>query len=632
MNKVQIGLFFLYVLSMWAVGSTVWQLISAGRGVSNRAWYLGESLLLGGMVIVTQMLFLSLVGLYKAPFLWAAVICNLACLFFPSGHRAWFLLKGRWPLNPATLIFFLLVAIFMFRNCYFLVDVDSHSTYLYAQKLWLEHGSSVFSSRALDMKVFVPQFNAVPYALGLSIFPNETFFPQLVVAFWTVILLLLVYGYMSFRLGPVYGLSGAMLTLFNDHMYFSGANNCVIINSALIAFLFASAVNFWEARRAKEVSCMGLAFIFWTQILPNKYQVFYIFLFLGVFGCMIQTYPWRTVKESISRPRWITAILLSAAATGLWFIKNWLATGLATFPIFAGKLGVLGWTREMEHVFNRHLVGPLSFSMILKYFNYLCVWPGINADKILVIFITFSPFIIFWAMLRKHYDREVFLETCYWFILAMVYIISICLVSFVDPRPYRYGIALSAVAVLWGLYCVLKYGFKIPNWGQKAIILLISVQGWGIMLQQGEVYGRPLIHDNWLVLTDRLHMAQMVQQYYPNNSIVSRELPSAADRFEDGAWDIGIAATNLSAFLLPTRPQVGLWYTTAVRWSSYSKPILIAHDLDELGIKWVMGVRNGHMFFEKSQEYGQRAALFNLHPSNLFYNYGFPSELSVVRY
>ncbi len=633
MNKIQIALFLLYVLSMWVAGSTLWQLIRPEHKALNRAWYLGEGLLLGGIVIVTEMLLLSLAGLYKAPFLWGIVICNFGCLFLPQGRKSWAQLKKPLPLNPAAIIFLILVAIFMFRNCYFLVDVDSHSTYLYAQKLWLEHGSSIFASPAMDMKVFVPQFNAVPYALGLSIFPAETLFPQLVVAFWTVILLLLVYGYVSFRLSPVYGLAAAMLTLFNDHMYFSGANSCCIINSALIAVLFASAVNFWEAGRTQDGSRIVLALIFWAQIMANKYQLFYVFVFLGVFGFLIQPRPWKTIKEVIGKPYFILAVLFSVGSLGLWFIKNWLATGAATFPVFAGELGALRWTKEMAHVFNQHLVGPLPFSLVIKYFSYMFFWPGVNAAKVLIGLIIFFPLIVFGAVHRKQYDREIFQEMSYWLTLSVVVMIAIPLVNFVDPRNYRYGIALIAVAVVIGLHFLLRYVFKAPRFLEITIILLIAVQGWGIMLHQGGDFKRPFIHDNWLVLTDHLHMKEMMYYYYPANAVVEQELPAYKELFASGAWDIGVAGvTPLSAFLLPTRPQVGLWYTTAVRWDSYSSPMLVAMDLSESGINWVMGVRNGHMYFENPLQYGQRAAAFDRHPSHLFYNYNFPEELSVVRY
>ena len=173
MNWIQLGMFVGYVLCVWAAGTAIHSFFNP-KGVSpNRILYLGETLLLGSILIVGEMLTMSLVKLYKAPFLWGAVAANLGFFVIPKVRRAaagFFTPGVRW--SAPFIAFIFLVAFFLFRNCYFLVDIDSHSAYLYTQKLWLERGTSIFADTAMDMRVLVPQFNAVPYALGISVFPS----------------------------------------------------------------------------------------------------------------------------------------------------------------------------------------------------------------------------------------------------------------------------------------------------------------------------------------------------------------------------------------------------------------------------------------------------------------------------
>jgi hypothetical protein len=99
------------------------------------------------------------------------------------------------------------------------------------------------------------------------------------------------------------------------------------------------------------------------------------------------------------------------------------------------------------------------------------------------------------------------------------------------------------------------------------------------------------------------------------------------------AWDSGVGGvTQLSAYLLPSRPQVGLWHTTAVRWGSYKDVKTITSDLQNLGIEWIMKVEQGKLIFESDEIYAKRAVEFDRFPKQLFYNYGFPQELVNVKY
>ena len=99
-----------------------------------------------------------------------------------------------------------------------------------------------------------------------------------------------------------------------------------------------------------------------------------------------------------------------------------------------------------------------------------------------------------------------------------------------------------------------------------------------------------------------------------------------------GAWDTGVAGvTPLSAFLLPIRPQVGLWHTTVVQWDSYNNPESVVTDLENYGIKWIMRVKDGRLIFLSLEEYAKEAVLYDRHPKKFFYDYGFPRELSEMK-
>ncbi|MBI4308799.1 MAG: hypothetical protein HY591_00555 [Candidatus Omnitrophica bacterium] len=634
MNRLQFGLFFIYVLSMLSAGMAWRRWLSRDGLGPNRVLFAGESLLLGSIIIVGQMLVLSLLHLYKAPWLWLAMLSNFLFLLWPPAAAGWkslFGVKVRW--DVPLISFAALLGIFMFRNCYFLVDVDSHSTYLYAQKLWLEHGTSIFASPALDVKVFVPHFNAVPYALGLSVFPGETLFPQLVVAFWTVITVLLIFGYVGWRSNRFYALAASMMVVFNDHVFFSGANAAVIINSALAALFFAAAYNIWEGRPRAGSWRFVLALVFLAQFVANKYPMAYVMVMLLGLGLWMRADRNALFRQFLRNGPWLWSVALSAVICGLWFLKNYLATGCPTFPVLAGQMNALNWDKEMADIFNKAFVGPLNFAMIIKYLNYLFIWPGIHAAKIVIVSISFMPLIFLMSYRRGNFDERDFAQWSYWLGVSLIAIVGMSLVTFVDPRHYRYGIGVMAVAAVWGMDYVLRrcLGFN-AKW-VMALVIVAALPGWQIIWAHGGSAKYPSFRDNAAVILDRMHMKDAMRIHYPDNAIVLREWPLYADKFQRAAWDAGVGGvTKLSAFLLPVRPQVGLWYTTAVRWDSYGDPSLVARDLSTLGIDWVMTVKDGHLVFVSALAYGQRASGFDKHPRRLFYDYGFPAELSNVRY
>ena len=198
------------------------------------------------------MLFLSVVHLYNPIILWVVVSLNLVALAHKD-VRLTLVETLRLPkLSLISLLLWALLLVFFIRNVFFVVDVDSHSTYLFAQKLWLSYGTSLFSHIGLDDRIYAAHFDCLPYALTLNFFGNDTIFPLLINFLWRAIALILVFGYIQYRFNGFYALAGVMFVLFNDHFMMSAANKSVLINGALIALVFACAYNFWEARSAKN--------------------------------------------------------------------------------------------------------------------------------------------------------------------------------------------------------------------------------------------------------------------------------------------------------------------------------------------------------------------------------------------
>jgi len=626
MNWIQMVLFVLYVTAMLMSGLAWHGLIVPKEKTINRFVHLGEALLLGAMIIVGEMLILSLIGnMYKAIYLWGAMALNILCIFLPHVRRGWcqiFARPVRW--NTSLVIFILILLIFAFRNCYFLIDSDSSSTYLFTQKLWLEHGTSIFASTAVDMRIFVPQFNSVPYALSLCIFPMETFFPQMVVAFWTVIVLFLVFGYVSARWSRAYALAAAMLVLFDDHMFYSGANISVVINSALIAFLFAGTYNFWEARRQNDPLRWVMALIFLSQVFSNKYQLLLSLILLVLLGMLIQPdlgFCWQRLWK---KPSYWLSLLAAVFIFALWPLKNYLATGDPFFPILADRFHVLNWTTDKAQAFNKIFVAPLSFGMVVKYLNYLLSWPWFAVGRLFAFFITVWPAIWMLSYIRKKDDPGVFAELGYWFTVSMFIMVGTCMVSFCDPRPYRYGIAVMAVAAVLMLDYIFARCFGWSRRWVTAAIIIVGLQGWPVITHQG-VLKKPDFSTNLMILQDKLHMKDFINYMFKENAIIFDETQAYHDLMPLTAWNTD--ANVGSIFLLPTRPEVNVWYTNVVKWDSYRSPDLVAQDLRNAGIYFLLSVRDGHLYFENALDYGKRVAAADRIPKTIYYDYGFPKEL-----
>ena len=636
MNTIQFVLFFIYIGSLLCSGVWIYQLINnKGNDYINKSLYLGEVLLLGSIMVIGELLALSLLKLYSAPFLWFVVLLNYLFLLQREVRlkiSRCLSLRCHWDIP--LIGFVLLLLFFLFRNCYFLIDVDSHSTYLFAQKLWLENKTSILGNPALDIKVFAPHFNAVPYALTLCFFPQETLFPQLIVAFWMVIVSLLVFGYTSYRFNRWYALSAVMLILFNDHISYSGANKFVIINGALIAFLFAVSYNFLESRKQEGSFRLFLALVFLTQLMANKYQVFYVTCLFFVGGLLIQKDLINKCQTIVRDKKQLFVLLVSVVVLLMWYIKNQLAVGLATFPVFAGRLGVLGWNPEMVSIFFKAYTIPIEPIKFFKYMSYFFVWPGVKAAKIVIMTVSFLPFFLLVASSKRNFRHDRVFELCYWLFISIGVVAGLCFVSFVDPRHYRYGIAILAFTSIFSIDYIfndvigLKKRFLIG-----LVILALSASGYKTIFDQGGAFQRPSLKDNLNVILNKIHLSDVVEKHYPANKVVMDSYQENKEKILNGAWDIGVAGvTPFSAFLLPTRPQVGLWNTTLVRWNSYNDEELIVKDLHEAGLKWIMRVKEQSLQFLSLEEYAKEAVKYDRKPQKIFYNYGFPEELTKVNY
>lgn len=634
MNYIQFLMFGVYVASTLSAGSFICWYVGYAPSRMNRWVYLGEALLLGSIWIYGQMMVLSLAGLYRAEFLWAAVVLNIALLIVPA-HRSHFAacLRGRIKVTLFTAAFLILVAIFVFRNLYFLVDVDSHSTYLYTQKIWLNARTSLTGDIGSDVRIFSPQFDAVPYGLGLSVLPEELLFPQLIVIYWRVIVLLLIFGYTTYRFDDFYGLAAVQMVLFNEHFFYSGANNWVIINGAIIALCFAATYNFWEGRRTQDHLSFVMALVFIVQLLSNKYQIVFVFFGLLGLGLAIQRLRGDWLRVVFENKRWGAIFAGSLIIALLWYLKNWVVTGLPSFPILAGRFGVFSWTSEMDGVMEK-IHGPLPIGKILKYLNFLFVWPGIVPAKYVIVMISLWPFILLVSSFRNASAGPV-VEVYYWFVVCLISVIGLCLAFWQEPRYYRYLIGVMAFAAVFGIDHIARSAVGVRHsWIIGIVLVILATSGYGIMWQQGGVFSYPTFADNLAVFSNRLSTAQVMQQRYPNSVVAGREALKHPLELKRSAWDtsLGEGGKALSSFLLPLRPQVGLWLTGIIRWASYSDSKLSEADLRLYGVDVIFRVREGMFEIVSSDVYAREAENFNRYPDRTVYDYGFPAELVVVGY
>jgi len=636
MNYLQFFAFIIYLGSLWVAGNAVYSFLNPRcRYGLNRFVYLGECFLLGAILVIGELFLLSFFHLYYWYFLWAVVIAQFVFLFVPSVRQKCvrtFSHSITWDFP--LVIFLSLLVIFIFRNLFFLVDVDSHNVYLYAQKLWLEQGISLWGNRGVNICVFSPHFNAVPYALGISLFGTDTLFPQLVVVSWSIIVSVLVFGYTSWRFNRWYGLAATMMFLFNDHIFYSGANNCVIINSALIAFFFAAAYNFWQSRIEKDGFRFTLALIFLFHVMANKYQAAAAFVFLFIMGLFIQPSLWLQIRSFFSNRRYVLAMMLGAGFVGLWYLKNIIISGCPTFPVMAGKFNAFGWTTVRDFAFMQACGHP-SLTTLLKYASFLFVWPGVDALKWLFLILFFLPGIMLVLFLRhKEVPVSSLGEWFYWFNTAFFITVGIFMVAFADVRAYRYSIALAVFAVIFSYDFILRQVFSVRHYFLlKIVILFLCLLRVGIIFDQGGTYAGPTFRDNWGVISNRLHFQDIVGRYYPKNLVVMQQLPSYVNR-RNAAWDTGQAMNSRigSAFLLPTYPELDFWYTSIVNWDSYGNRSLILKDLSDFGLKYFMYFENDKLRVDLIDNYVKRALSFSRNPQEILINYGFPEELWRVRH
>lgn len=631
MNYVQFGLFIFIFFSILFCGIAIYRLLAGNNSSLNRGIYLGETLLLGSILLVGEFLALSLFSLYKLPFLAAIVALNYL-LFFNKDVKGGFVSLFKHPhFDLFNTVFILLISVLIFRNMYFLVDVDSASTYLFTQKVWLLKGTSIIGSNAIDMRIFAPQFDTIFYSLGLVFTNFEILFPQLINIFWKIIVLLLVYGYTSYRFNGLCGLGATMLVLFDMHFFFSGANQWVMLNCALVAFIFAAAYNFWEARRSNDIFRFALALIFLAQLPANKYQMAYIFIFFLGAGVLIQPQPLEKIKEVLTSKKLALGIAGSIFCACLWYVKNWIAVGLPTFPIFAGNLNVGGWTPEQSDIFIKFFTG-ISPMLFFKYMTYFFIWPGIVSSKIVIIFISLLPIVLLLFLNSAKKDKEPLMELSFWLGIAILSVMGICLACHQDPRYYRFPIGIFSFAAIFSIAFIIGQFFKANrNLLTGIIAICIGLLGYPIIYSEGGSFSRPTFQENLAVLRDQIHTDYAIKKHYPIAFSVAIAIEKNKRKAENAGWGLR-DSLNFPTFYLPVRPMVSLWLTTVIRWDSYANETSIIEDLKKAGLEWIMELRGNDLLFLSREEYAKEAAAYNRRPEKVSYDYGFPEELSHIKY
>lgn len=634
MNHIQFELFALFCTSVLISGSYFYSHLTEKDPLKeNRCIALGESLLLGSTILYGTLMLLGILGLYSKPFIWAAVSANCLFLFKTRTRSELKLLFSKsLPLSLPFFVFTIMLLLFIYRNCYFLVDVDSHSTYLLTQKMWLHYGKSTIGNPGIDARFYIPQFDTIFYGLGLSVFPKETLFPQLINTYWRVIALILTFGYTSYRFNKYYGLAASMFLFFNYHFLFSGANKWVIINPAIISLIFVSSYCFLESRRQNSDSRFFISLIFLSFIPSNKYQGIFVMLFILLFGLFIQTSLLKKIKSLFDTRKKIILFALFISISLLIFIKNYIATGSPIFPILAGKFHLLNRHPQMDEAFRQYARG-VDFRTFVKFIGYLHHFAEVMPAKRVLFTLVLFPVILLKILTKNELDKEKTIELVYWISLSVFALFGICYVTHQDPRYYGYPIALMAFASVYSLHYILTECFKIKNIVILCMCMLyFASRGYKFFKEEGGFYHLPYYKENLLVLKDKLHTADVIDTYFLHQAYVEKGIIGNQALIEKSGWDYSQGGTNYSPFLVPIRPQVSFWWTSIINWDSYESEEKIINDLRDFGIEYVMGVENSELRFIPISEFAKKAIKFDRYPKRIQFPGFLPEELTRTKY
>jgi hypothetical protein len=639
-NYYQIFLFLTVAASVLLLGMKIYQWFDPQKQFYlNRYLYLGEALLLGSIGLVGGFVFFSLISLYRLPFLLGLTLLNFLWLFDPSirkNLRELFFKPIRYDVG--TVLFLCVLLGWIFRNCFFQADVDSFSTYLFSQKLWIENGSSLLGKPSDTFIIFLPQFDQVLNSLGLALFPGETLYPAFIGLFWRVIVLILLFGYAKYKFrNTILALSTVSMTVFNDHFFYSGVNHWVLINGALLALLFAAVYNFWEARTGNDINRFVLACVFLSQTLANKYQMAYAVILVFGVGFSIQNHK-RALIVGILQNK--IRFLILAGAVGilsLWFLKNFLITGDPVFPGFAGRLHAFGWTPEQASTFMEVFggIGPETF---LKYMSFLFVWPGIKAAKLVLLLVYALPFMfLFLRKTIKQDDQGQLEEFCYWLGISMLTLLGICLMCHQDSRFYRYLLPVFSFAAIYGCFFLLTQLVRVPRNLSGVLLFMISVapmanEGLKTPLAQEGGFRYPTFAQNIKVLTGRIKTGDVLHDRYPDIAKVLKLVEANPDKFAKAAWDMASFKVNIPQFWLPQRPVVSVWYSNLIHWDSYADKNEILKDFRSADIEWVIEIKDTGWGFTGIEEYAEKVSAQIRFPSKKFYAYSEIEELDKTNF
>ena len=256
--------------------------------------------------------------------------------------------------------------------------------------------------------------------------------------------------------------------------------------------------------------------------------------------------------------------------------------------------------------------------------------------KILILSMILLPFVLLMGVFHDRMDKDSVGELGFWLGVSLLGMAGVCFVGYTDPRIYRYLIAIWSFSSVFMVVFVFQNSFGLKKefiLGVGGIIFFIVFFGGSYVSKKVVPCSIPTVEENVGVLFNRIHMGDVIPEYYPKNAAVLKEFHKNKQKSMKAAWDVGRGGANsLSAFLLPVRPQLGLWCTTIVKWSSYANEDLIINDLKEHKIEWVMNSESDELVFYTLEEYAEELVQENRYPEKMYYNYSFPKELSDIQW
>jgi len=243
------------------------------------------------------------------------------------------------------------------------------------------------------------------------------------------------------------------------------------------------------------------------------------------------------------------------------------------------------------------------------------------------------PFILIVADLRSKKKDYTSQELCYWVGLCIIAVIGISWMGFNGVRNYRYVFGMASFSLIFSVHYILSYCCKIKNQVIiGAILLALGAAKWHVIVEEKGHRQRPAIEDNIAVLKNELHTADVIERVYWRQGITEKGYYDNLEKAQKSAWGSASIWKRYSFFLVPFRPQITIWSTSIINWNSLENEELIAKDIRDYGLEYVMVPYDEELQFLTPEEYAKTIVHYKKKPDKILFDYGHPEELLKIKW